>query len=828
MEINKSKVEKKDAEPLKINRYSVFDWFLDFENQQFGGDDELVQWLLLGVHTKSRYESGSVPVSQLFSLIPSKQRKELVKTCHQVLNDGESRDARVCVLPGGALMTYVELVIHKHSEHVITGTLQPCLTLNTRQELASIFLNLFDNDHHGLILTDNETRILTCNQYFEKSSGYKRHELLGLKTNIFNADKHSEDYFSGLWAQISKHGYWNGSMLSRRANGSVYPQELTIQRVVLDDGRDYYLGMSVDISEHLDRIEDNVLGGVDLLTQLPTKEVFIEQLESICRRKEEDQGVMVLSIQPSFDEFTEFQQKAEFGLHIQKDTTCTLAGYLGENHYVIALTYPIIDKKPLVTSIRKAISQFLTAMKLESFTLYRSVMKGLTGVSILGVDAKSPRMMFSHANQAVLEMPISSGRNIGFYDTHFHAQVERKKSLEDQVTMAIKNRDVEVHFQPIVDIKQWKVDKFESLCRFPSIKEPSTNVEELISLAEDMGLINELDSVICQLSVKAIPELKAIFGAHVGVTINRSLHTEGCVIDVLTSAAEIIQSSGVNSNDITLEITERAYFDSEEQCAEALQILRSEGITIAIDDFGTGYSSFHYLHHCHFDVLKIDRLFVSQLKEGSNQYFIVKALTELSHQLGLKVIAEGVETEEELQVLRSLKVDSVQGYLFAPAMSIEQLKSLDLVNDFKKHQGHIGAERTVMKLASSGVKRVDSGEPISTVYQYLQEPLVNLVAVVVDGECVGLVDREHLNLHLTPTMATDRESSQEAERWKRPTYQVMHKDFATVNWNESVNSVIEMLTDGKELPWVVEDDHGRFKGVIEENRVLHMMLEQHQ
>ncbi|MDW3203782.1 EAL domain-containing protein, partial [Vibrio sp. 1865] len=171
---------------------------------------------------------------------------------------------------------------------------------------------------------------------------------------------------------------------------------------------------------------------------------------------------------------------------------------------------------------------------------------------------------------------------------------------------------------------------------------------------EDLELIAALDDVVCQTALKQWSHLQKIYGENIGLSINRSLNTKLDSLQVLQRSLDLIKASDVNPKLVTIELTETAYFEQDEEHAFALEQIRQEGIQIAIDDFGTGYSSFSYLEEGQFDVLKIDRKFVKNIHEGSTSYNIVKTITDLAHKLNVEVVAEGVESQRELEVLAGI------------------------------------------------------------------------------------------------------------------------------------------------------------------------------
>ncbi|MDW1913136.1 EAL domain-containing protein, partial [Vibrio sp. 707] len=186
------------------------------------------------------------------------------------------------------------------------------------------------------------------------------------------------------------------------------------------------------------------------------------------------------------------------------------------------------------------------------------------------------------------------------------------------------------------------------------------STQEMISIIEDLELIAALDDVVCQTALKQWSHLQKIYGENIGLSINRSLNTKLDSLQVLQRSLDLIKASDVNPKLVTIELTETAYFEQDEEHAFALEQIRQEGIQIAIDDFGTGYSSFSYLEEGQFDVLKIDRKVVKNIHEGSTSYNIVKTITDLAHKLNVEVVAEGVESQRELEVLAGIGVDYMQ------------------------------------------------------------------------------------------------------------------------------------------------------------------------
>jgi PAS domain S-box-containing protein len=169
-------------------------------------------------------------------------------------------------------------------------------------------------------VTDSETRILACNRHFERITGHQLEDILGLKTNILNAEKLSADYYRDLWHSIERHGHWSGPMLTKKADNSVLPQELTIHKIEPGNGESYFLGLCADLSNQLHRIDDRETGGVDLLTQLPSPERFLEQLDKEYGDNQGEELLIMLALQPQFPLANEQEVKRQFASYIAENS----------------------------------------------------------------------------------------------------------------------------------------------------------------------------------------------------------------------------------------------------------------------------------------------------------------------------------------------------------------------------------------------------------------------------------------------------------------------------------------------------------------------------
>ncbi|MCK6261872.1 EAL domain-containing protein [Vibrio sp. ZSDE26] len=721
---------------------------------------------------------------------------------------------------------YAEFQIFPSNGKIVQGKLFPLLSIpSTGQTFGSLFKQILDNPHHGIVITDSERCVLLVNEYFEQHTGYSNLHLVGKPINNINSKKHSEQFYQLLWKEVTENNFWTGVVLIETADGHIIPQELTIQRIVIRE-RVFYLEWFVDLSTHLYRVADIEHGGVELLTQLPTESQFVQRVANHWMDCAEEKIVMALAFVPSFHRDEEFEMKSRLSEELDKNRQSFLVGYLGNNHFVAALECDKVTGPSQVRLIHQTIRQFFSSMNQSAGKeIHEAIIQGKVGVSVLGHDTYNPKLLVPHAIQAMLESNTQSKGMITFYHGAIHREVLRRKELEDLLVSSIKQQRIEVFYQPIVDTHNWDIVKFEALCRFRDEKGQLANTQEMVAIAEDMGLVADLDWCVGKRALQDLVGIQQRFGPNIGLTINRSLNTQLGAEAVLKSAEVMIEEYAKTPNLITIELTESAYFDSESSQSSLIKNIRHHGVSVAIDDFGTGYSSFTYLSDCNFDLLKIDREFVTGITVGSHKYHIVKMIAELSHTLDVKVVAEGVETRQELEVLCGIGIDYIQGYFFSKPLPLDTLHDAwgyhSQLEDFLSRKSSVRGVG-ILSLSQLHVPTLGPQDSIKKAKEYFDSHRLNLeVLPIVDGEvCVGLVDRENLNYYLSPTMGTKIETTKDLAIWNKTLNQVMRTDMFNVPYATKVADIGGILSQGAQPPWVVVGERNAYLGVVTHQDLL--------
>ncbi|HHF3264968.1 EAL domain-containing protein [Vibrio alginolyticus] len=792
----------------------VIEWSYDIDTREFECDQQ-------GMAKAFGISTPVTSLNNLFDHMLMGQQETLKQRILEVELFGGRGRFSCCMMLKNVNLVHVTISFERLNKRIIQGTIIPQLTITGCEELAKILETIFDLPNVGVLVADEDTRILGCNRAFELQMGYQNRDLVGLKTHIFSTSHHSQAFYEQLWQQINDEGCWCGNLLSKTANGSNQAHHLCIYRLTFHSGRILYLGFSTDISASLLWMKNRCEQQHDWAAFLPTRKEFELQLANLANESRNKELNIVMTLRPKFSERYLLEQQLGFADFIMRSRYTSIAGQLSRDVFVVCLQTPHCQWLSPVRLIQIAMKGFFNELRNEMGTkMHATIVKGQTGVSILGYDTNRPRQALAHAAQAMLSSISGEGSYFNFYDSELHSELVKRQHLEAFLEAQIESGLVDVYFQPIIDVQTGRVVKFEALARFYD-ENDAYCTQKMIAIIEDLELIAALDDVVCQAALKHFPRLQEIYGEEVGVTINRSLNTKLDSLQILQRSHDLIKASGVDPKRVTIELTETAYFEQDEEHTRALEEVRKEGIEIAIDDFGTGYSSFSYLEKGQFDLLKIDRKFIKNIHKGSTSYNIVKMVTELAQQMNVKVVAEGVESKQELQVLAEIGVDYMQGFLFSAAVPVDLMDKADSYEHLFSDIAVESKQSDVLQSVShEQVRSMDPGEPLSLAVEYMNLNPSSPLVVLNENRCVGLITKETVNLHLTPSMGTERETERESRIWKRPVNQIMSTEFVLVDEDLPVSVIRELVKTGIRFPWVLCNTKEEYRGVLTQEDAL--------
>ncbi|MGR4990029.1 EAL domain-containing protein [Vibrio rotiferianus] len=805
------------SEPTLKSETKVINWSLNMDTQVFECDQQALMENCEIMAPLTCFE-------QLFDYMSQEQKEEASIRFSRVKALGGEEFFSCCIVPRPDVFIHIECRFEKINSSYIQGSLIPQIKVKGQQEQAKILETIFNLPNVGVLIADSETRILGCNAAFESQMGYQNLDIVGLKTQIFSSELHSQEFYENIWREVETEGVWCGNLLSLNATGGDQAHHLCLYKLALSDDRVFYIGFSTDISAALFRLKSAKETNSHWISYLPNKNEFEKKLNALCADDITNDIKIIMTIAPKFSAQFMVEEQLGFSDFLMRSKHVSVASQLTKNVFSICIQTPKCRWLSPLRLIQIAIRGFFTELRAEvGSEMHDSVVAGRTGVSVIGYDADNPTKAIVQAAQAMVSAKSGIENYFNFYNSDLHTELVKRLQLESILRDQIASRNVDVYFQPIVEARTGRVAKFEALARF-HLKARQCNTQEVIAIIEDLELVSALDDLVCQISIEKFPYLQRVYGEDVGLTINRSLNTRLDSLQVIQNSFEIIQSSKVDPRSVTIELTETAYFEQDAEHKMALDQVRQHGISIAIDDFGTGYSSFSYLEDGQFDVLKIDRKFVQNLAEGSTQYSIVKMITQLAHSLNVKVIAEGVETVSELKALSRIGVDYMQGFVFSEALPLSAYdKAISYEHLFEDVQSKPNPNATLLSLCHSNVHHLDPGDPLSLAVEFMNLNPDSPLVVVDEKQCVGVVLRDHISLHLTPSMGTDLETEREARVWKKPVNQVMSTKFQSVEASTQLKNIPELLQADIAFPWVVCDEKHHYRGVITQGDVLHYL-----
>lgn len=698
------------------------------------------------------------------------------------------------------------------------GSIRFSMNLPDSSELMRLFYQVFNSEHHGVVITDEETKILTCNQYFEKYSGYSYSELAGRKTNVFNAHKHGKQFFTDMWSHIHYYGYWSGMILSRRKKGNIEPQELTIQKIDSND-KVYYLGITRDLSKSLYRLEGKEYGGIELLTQLPSKKAFQSQLESMSESLTEQQGMIAIVIKLNDVEEKNLNIIQSMSSALSLGTTNQIAGFLGGNIFSSAISYRKEEGVKEYSTIYKVIRALIDKLRTRlTQSEYRILTKSVIGVSVLKEDTDDVKRMLPNALKAMLENHSKTGSAVCFYNSDMHQKFKRRERLEKVIRAAVANRKIDVYYQPIFSTNDWTIAKFETLCRFKDTNGEVLNTQEVIEIAEELNLVNDLDLIVAETALIHRKELAKKHSDSVGISINISLSSQNNVRTVLNKLILLLSKHSENAKYLSIELSD--HIDLEDATVSRLiNELVNLGVSLCLDDFLSGQSVFSYINDERFKYLKIEREFVREITKESKNYNIVRSITLLAQSMGVKVIAKGVEQLSEIEILHGLGIDYMQGFYFAHPAPLDKVAPYSsYIRTIKKLRTTCSEEKKVSLITQPTT--LQPNDNLAYIKEIFDSSTFNVLPVIDNRICVGIIDRAACNLHASPTMGTEIETANDVKALNKRAHQIMIPSARTVSKNIGQDEIISNIENENPPPWVVINDDGRYLGIVEESHVL--------
>ncbi|MGZ4992928.1 MAG: EAL domain-containing protein [Methylobacter sp.] len=540
----------------------------------------------------------------------------------------------------------------------------------------------------GIIVTDGNKRIVRVNRAFTRLTGYSAEEVLGKTPAILNSGRHDESFYQAMWEELKLEKSWQGEVWDRRKNGEVYPKWLTISAVADPFGQvSHYVGAFTDLSEHKDaEAAIHRLAFYDPLTDLPNRRLLNDRLElamAVNARNRNCAAIMMIDL----DNFKSINDTK--GHHIgdqllvevaQRLKTCVRQGdtlaRLGGDEFVIMLENLSKDDDIAAAQAQGVGEKILKAIN-KPYLLggQKHFSSASIGISLFIDHEPGSTEILKRADAAMYQAKNAGRNTLRFFDPDMQASLEARMELEAELHQAITLDQFQLHYQIQVD-DSGHVLGAEALLRWLHPQYGLIFPDQFIPLAEETGLILPIGEWVLNTACMQLKEWSndpVAKDLHLAVNVSgRQFSQPGFV----SQLCQILARTGANATRLKLELTESLLMQNIAETIEKMQTLKQLGIRFSMDDFGTGYSSLSYLKNLPITQLKIDQSFVRDIIMDPSDAAIVQTIIGIANNLGLSVIAEGVETEEQRACLERQGCLAYQGYLFSKPVPLPEFESL--------------------------------------------------------------------------------------------------------------------------------------------------------
>ena len=535
----------------------------------------------------------------------------------------------------------------------------------------------------SVMISDTDANIEYVNSNFEKTTGYQSTEVIGQNPRLLKSGKTPVQHYQEMWRSITSGEAWQGEIINRKKNGELYWENIHIAPVLDESGTiRNYLAVIEDITLRKQQ-EDKILhqAHFDALTDLPNRFLSLDRLSQLiseAQRNKEFVTVLFLDL----DDFKKINDTLghDTGDKLLIDAAARLCsgvragdtvGRLGGDEFIILLggLSDVTDALPVVENL---LSRFRDAFRIDGREL---MLTASVGISVFPNDGNTPSELLRNADSAMYHSKEEGRNTYSYFTDAMNQNVSRRLALEEQMHGALDRGEFYLHYQPKVDVTSCNIIGVEALLRWRNPAQGDIMPDELIPIAEQTGLIVPIGQYVLTKALEMTANWQQKYKQPFTIAVNLSPR-QFRDPNLITFIEEAITQFGISSESLELEITEGVLMSGHAHIDKALAAIHDLGVIISMDDFGTGYSSLSYLRSYPFDVLKIDRSFVNDILVDMADRELVNTAIAMAHSLGLKVVAEGVETEEQLTLLAAQGCEIAQGYLFSKPVAAEKITEM--------------------------------------------------------------------------------------------------------------------------------------------------------
>jgi diguanylate cyclase (GGDEF)-like protein/PAS domain S-box-containing protein len=553
------------------------------------------------------------------------------------------------------------------------------------EQLLQLQAKVFEYTREGIIITDENNSTVAVNRAFSVITGYEAGEVIGKVSGQLASGKGDGTLDELMWHDIACLGYWQGEVTGHRKSGEVFPEWLSISVVQEDDRIVQHIGILSDLSAHR-AAEERIrfLCNFDSLTRLPNRELLRDRTQvALAGAERTNTGVALMCI--DLDRFKVINDSLGHvvGDHVLQELAERLSGHLhadvtlshqGGDEFVVLLPNTDVDAAAHIAGQILAIIAQPFVIGGQHLTVTATI-----GIAEFPQDGGNFEQLAQSADSALYRAKSGGGNAFQFFTRKIQEQAQELLQLENELRGALERDEFVLHYQPQVDAKTAKIIGAEALIRWQHPKRGILPPGHFIPIAEESGLMIDIGGWVLRTAVRQVADWHAEGLPIVPIAVNVSV-SQFRQDALYETVAQSLALSRVDPAMLELEMTEAGAMENSERTINVLEKLRALGVMLSIDDFGTGHSSLSYLKRFRVDKLKIDQSFVRDLGQDAEDAAIVTAIIGIARGLGVTTVAEGVETQQQLDFLREKLCDQYQGYLFSKPLPAESFALL-LRND---------------------------------------------------------------------------------------------------------------------------------------------------
>ncbi len=551
------------------------------------------------------------------------------------------------------------------------------------QAQQHLWSRVFASSLDAIAISARDRRLLTVNGAFVRITGYSEQEALGAELLATTVPVPNETPLEEVWEAVDERGYWSGELLDKRKDGSLYPRWVSIS-VVLDAQQavSNYIAVFKDITEQKESEARFIYqANHDRLTGLPNRHLLHDRLTRAIRLAERNQHGLALLfldldnfkwVNDSLGHATGDQLLISVSQRLQSSVRSSdTVARLGGDEFVVLLHQPS-GHQELAIIAKKIIDAIEEPIVLGGYDFHTTTS---IGISLYPEDGEEAEVLLKHADTAMYAAKSEGKSGFRFFDLEMNRRAMARVEVERDLRRAIQQEEFELYFQPKFCLETQRLCGMEVLIRWQHPRYGMVMPDYFIPVAEETALIVPLGEWVIRATCRQLAKWhKEGLPLH-RIAINLSILQVESDAFVDTTEA-ILKEFAIPPELIEFELTESMVLRNPGRSAKVLQRLRKLGIHLALDDFGTGYSSLAYLRQLPLDAIKIDRSFIQNVPESSEDNQIVRMIIALGKSAQMIVVAEGVETPLQRDCLAALGCDFLQGFLFSPPVNCREIEEI--------------------------------------------------------------------------------------------------------------------------------------------------------